>query len=86
MEKTCKNCGTPITKEYCEDNYPEACEHWTQKKPQTNADRIRAMSDEELGRFLAEVENRRSVAGGGAIWKDATHAIQWLQQPAKEEA
>ena len=52
MKKTCKNCGTPITKEYCEDNYPDVCEHWTPKKPQTNADRIRAMSDEELAEFI----------------------------------
>lgn len=53
--------------------------------PQTNADRIRAMSDEELGRFLAAVENRRSAAGGGAIWNGAAHAIEWLKQPAEEE-
>lgn len=53
------------------------------EKMQTNADRIRAMSDEKLGRFLAEVENRRSAAGGGAIWKGAAHAIQWLKQPAE---
>ena len=37
------------------------------KPPMTNADRIRAMSDKELARFLAEVEYRRSAAGGGAI-------------------
>lgn len=54
--------------------------------PMTNADRIRAMSDEELARFLAEVENRRSAAGGGAIWKGAAHAKEWLKQPAKEDA
>ena len=36
------------------------------KPPMTNADRIRAMSDKELARFLAEVEYRRSAAGGGA--------------------
>ena len=57
----------------------------TPPPPMTNADRIRAMSDEELARLLAEVENRRSAAGGGAVWKGAAHALQWLQQPAKEE-
>lgn len=51
----------------------------------TNADRIRAMSDEELARFLAEVENRRSAAGGGAIWKGMAHALEWLQQPTEED-
>lgn len=53
--------------------------------PPTNADHIRSMSDEELARFLAEVENRRSAAGGGAIWKGAAHALEWLRQPVKEE-
>lgn len=51
----------------------------------TNADHIRSMSDEELARFLAEVENRRSAAGGGAIWKGAAHAKEWLKQPYKED-
>lgn len=51
---------------------------------QTNADRIRAMSDKELARFLAEVENRRSAAGGGAIWNGMAHALEWLQQPPEE--
>lgn len=55
------------------------------ENPITNGDRVRAMSDEELGRFLAAVENRRSAAGGGAFWKGAAHAIEWLKQPAEEE-
>lgn len=51
----------------------------------SNADRIRAMSDEELARFLAGAENRRSATGGGALWKGADHALDWLRQPAEEE-
>lgn len=54
-------------------------------KTMTNADRIRVMSDKELGRFLAEVESRRSPAGSGAIWNGAAHAIHWLRQPAEED-
>ena len=50
----------------------------------TNADRIRAMSDKELARVLAEGEYRRSAAGGGAIWIGMTHALEWLQQPPEE--
>ena len=42
------------------------------------------MSDKELARFLAEVEYRRSAAGGGAIWKGMAHALEWLQQPPEE--
>ena len=59
--------------------------HGSGVKPPTNADHIRSMSDEELARFLAEVENRRSAAGGGAIWKGAAHAKEWLKQPYKVE-
>lgn len=55
------------------------------KPPMTNADRIRAMNDEELARFIAAVENRRSAAGGGAIWCSMAHALDWLRQPAEEE-
>ena len=55
------------------------------KPPMTNADRIRAMNDEELARFIAAVENRRSAAGGGAIWCGMAHALDWLLQPAEEE-
>ena len=76
MEKTCKNCGTPITKEYCEDNYPEVCEHWTPKKPKTNADRIRAMSDEELADMLYETDSRIGNA-------DLDEWLEWLKQPAE---
>lgn len=50
----------------------------------TNAQKIRAMNDEELARFLASVENRRSAAGGGAQWCGMAHALKWLQQPAEE--
>ena len=43
------------------------------------------MTDEELATFLAEVEYRRSVAGGGAIWLDNEGAMVWLKQPYKED-
>lgn len=99
MKKTCKNCGMPITKEYCEDNYPEVCEHWTPKKPQTNADRIRAMSDEELAELLWSIIHERELIiieklneqGIEASLFEAPNAsvkahMEWLKQPAEEEA
>ena len=57
----------------------------TMEKPQTNADRIRAMSDEELADVVAN--------GVGCVLKaphckdvDCTPCIlRWLQQPAKGE-
>lgn len=95
-EKTCYNCGTPITKAYCED-YPDVCEHWSPKKLMTNGDRIRAMSDEELADFQAA----RIVAESCLRLKDQGYEpteaqrselheklyktwLDWLKQPAEE--
>ena len=47
------------------------------KKP-TNADRIRSMNDEELARWL-------EYEGGGAC-AEVCGWLNWLQQPAEEEA
>ena len=44
----------------------------------TNADRIRAMSDEELAGFLFQV-------GYDHRWGLKEYAIEWLQQPAEED-
>lgn len=68
------------------------------EKPMTNADRIRAMSDEELAEWIV----RRTVYSESA-WsapsylnlltcRDDTYenalagSIEWLKQPAKEDA
>jgi hypothetical protein len=45
--------------------------------PQTNADRIRAMSDEELAAWMAECDAYRERA-------DANQWLPWLKQPVKE--
>ena len=52
-------------------DYPNLC------KPYSNADRIRAMSDEELARWL-------EYEGGGAC-AEMCGWLNWLQQPAEEE-
>ena len=44
----------------------------------TNADRIRAMSDEELAECLFQI----GYANG---WSRKEYAIEWLQQPSGEE-
>ena len=72
----CRKKGRPCT-------FSKECFE-AEEDRKTNADRIRAMSDKELARFLAEVEYRRSAAGGGAIWKGMAHALEWLQQPPEE--
>lgn len=51
------------------------------KRKQTNADRIRAMSDEELGIFLAEWAEKPWA------WKrdGEGECLRWLKEPYKEE-
>ena len=66
-------------------DYPPYLDYPKPRKTTTNADRIRAMRDVELAKFLAETEYRRPGFGGGAKWKDAVHALIWLQQPAEGE-
>ena len=56
-----------------------------QEKPQTNADRIRAMSDEELAELLLECEivgyNDSTIAM--AKNGERMDMLEWLQQPAE---
>ena len=65
-------------------------------KPMTNADRIRAMSDEELTVFLdefsgrcAECENDKGNTSCpiycGGVFCLPSEIMNWLRQPAKED-
>ena len=56
-------------------HYKGECGH---KAPLTNADRIRAMSDEELAGFLHQV-------GYDHRWGLKEYALEWLQQTAEED-
>ena len=76
--KSCHNCACdPV----CDHNWNgwETCGNWIQKpeKPSTNADRIRAMSDEELAKWL-EYE-------GGGVCAEVCGWMNWLQQPAEAD-
>ncbi len=65
------------------------------EKPQTNADRIRAMSDEELARELADIWDCHNCSeydrlDGRPLLKDEhcdqeceKHCLEWLKQPAE---
>ena len=46
-------------------------------EPVTNADKIRAMSDEELAEWMAECNAYKENA-------DASQWLPWLKQPAEE--
>ena len=54
----------------------------------TNADRIRAMSDEELAEFIKHIKVRaafcKAVKDNDAF--EALCSAEWLQMPAEEEA
>ena len=59
-----------------------------QEKPQTNADRIRAMSDEELAKWILKFVLDCAVASGieEPEWEAGSEKeiTKWLQQPAEE--
>ena len=50
----------------------------TDRHQKNNADRIRAMSDEELAEFLFQV-------GYDNGWGLEEYTLEWLQQPAEED-
>ena len=59
---------------------------YTEDKPKTNADRIRAMSDEELAEMLWKTgRNYRAVCADPVVDynEHRDHLIAWLKQPAE---
>ena len=67
----------------------EKCPHFKDKTINTNADRIRAMSDEELARWVLQFVMACCVQSGieDPEWKDGSEEtmIGWLKQPAEGE-
>ena len=54
------------------------------KRKQTNADRIRAMSDEELAEFLESTHTNMAIKlGGEYIVRKKEYIGIWLKQPAE---
>lgn len=72
------------------DTAADMIERLTDKPVVTNADRIRAMSDEELAEFLAEEAFRIAKpvfdAFGWGVKKQVvcSQKLKWLKQPAEE--
>lgn len=69
-----------------------------ERKQMTNADRIRAMTDEELGEHLHDIgwdchlcaehrrlDNEPLLRGEKCDEKCVEHCLEWLKQPVKEE-
>ena len=89
--KTCHNCACDPVCDHNRNGW-ETCGNWIQKpgEPPTNADRIRAMSDQELAVFLESSRGCPSdddcEYGVHATPKNCIkHWTTWLQQPAEEE-
>lgn len=54
------------------------------QKVKTNADRIRAMTDEELAEFLERTQSNMAIRlGGEFIVRNAEYIKIWLKQPAE---
>ena len=75
----CKKCNN-LVNDWCEKvidspdpDMQRDCQYFWEK---TNADRLRAMSDEELARWL-------EYEGGGAC-AEMCGWLNWLQQPAED--
>lgn len=90
----CKNAGTPSYKSPCSEC--KGFSKYEYKKPQTNADRLRAMSDEELADWLArtQIDNVAEALAIARIsfeqpcgMKDEVkkECLEWLKQPAEPE-
>ena len=94
--KTCHNCACDPVCNHTWNGW-ETCGNWIQKpeKPLTNADRLRAMSDEELAAFLERVHvDPCSACCDNLYWCRRNnapepvcknHFLEWLQQPAEED-
>ena len=94
----CKNCNN-YRNNWCErvidspdPNMVRDCRHFWQR---TNADRIRAMSDEELAAFLdcfgccqhcsehERLSDNRWFSDERCDEMCVTHCLEWLKQPAE---
>lgn len=77
----CKKDGRPCI-------FSEKCFEPEEQKPMTNADHIRAMSDEELGNWLCSVFTveccDRSCPGREICKPGHKGIIDWLKSPYKE--
>lgn len=87
--KLCGHCRNRGKNSRCNlyteiSNYAEKCKDFKPKK-QTNADRIRSMSDEELAEFIEQIstDSMETISFGTKeyeeIWEHKETALKWLQ-------
>ena len=84
---TCKHdgfCANTICDEcYNTSDAPTKWEPAAHYEPDTNADRIRAMSDEELAEFLWGFE-KEEIARATEYALEKRKIAEWLKQPMEE--
>ena len=95
MKGFCGECD----RRYACDIDPDKCDEWPDPVPMTNADCIRAMSDEELAEFLTHINTTNcqecAFSHGWSCQPDRDDYSdfekceegrkRWLQQPAEED-
>ena len=68
-------------------NYPPYLDYPKPHKQQTNAQKIRAMSDEELNELFHEIYNAGADDAVAYEWGQRTNSfewtMEWLQKPAE---
>ena len=68
-------------------NYPPYLDYPKPYKPQTNADRIRSMSDDELNDLFYEIYNAGAEDASSYEWGQRKNSFEWtmdwLKQPAE---
>lgn len=81
----CKSCEyeTMCTMPEFVRNNLKACKVYETKKKKTNADRIRAMSDEELAELLKMYVNCTCEFCVGCGSSCSEHNLKWLQSEAE---
>ena len=70
-------------------NYPPYLDYPKPYKPQTNADRIRSMSDDELNDLFYEIYNAGVEDASSYEWGQRTNSFEWtmdwLQMPTETQ-
>jgi len=83
----CKTCRHNYKPKDCEPRCNRMCDGISEFEPQTNADHIRSLSDEELAEWFAETVgcklcDRIGLCRGVSECKEAY--LQWLKSEVKE--
>ena len=84
VTELCVNCKKNNSCTMCWKTSNKKCPHFAQK---TNADRIRAMSDDELNELFHEIYNAGAEDSVAYEWGQRTNSFEWtmdwLQKPAE---